>query len=112
MEILHKKIKKVLFWSLKNSFQDDDYIYLKSGFEELYLSILAKKGRVGTNLWLWKKILKSLPGFLSALVYWRSAMFKSYLKIALRNFRKHKMYAVLNITGLAIGWPLSPPKEE
>ncbi|MFC2167540.1 ABC transporter permease, partial [Acidobacteriota bacterium] len=30
-------------------------------------------------------------------------MFKSYMKIAFRNFRKHKMYATLNIAGLAIG---------
>jgi len=30
-------------------------------------------------------------------------MFKNYLKIALRNIRKHKGYSFINITGLAIG---------
>jgi putative ABC transport system permease protein len=30
-------------------------------------------------------------------------MFKNYLKIALRNLRKNKLYAFVNITGLAIG---------
>ena len=30
-------------------------------------------------------------------------MFKNYLKIALRNLRKHKTYSAINITGLAIG---------
>ena len=30
-------------------------------------------------------------------------MFKNYLKIAFRNFYKHKSYSVINILGLAIG---------
>jgi len=30
-------------------------------------------------------------------------MFKSYLKIALRNLLKHKLYSLINITGLALG---------
>jgi len=30
-------------------------------------------------------------------------MIKNYLKIALRNLRKHKGYTFINITGLAVG---------
>ncbi|HMB89686.1 MAG TPA: ABC transporter permease [Rhodothermales bacterium] len=30
-------------------------------------------------------------------------MFKNYLKIALRNLRKHKLYTAINVTGLAVG---------
>src|SRR5215210_2622297 len=30
-------------------------------------------------------------------------MFRNYLKIAVRNFRKNKMFSILNVTGLAIG---------
>ncbi len=30
-------------------------------------------------------------------------MFKSYLKIALRNLKKHKGYSFINIVGLAVG---------
>lgn len=103
MENRRKTIQKGLFWFLKNSIPDNDYIYLRSNFQEMYKSILEEKSRSSANLWIWREILKSLPGFFSALLYWRYTMFKSYLKIALRNFRKHKMYAVLNIAGLAIG---------
>ncbi|MEO0473634.1 MAG: ABC transporter permease, partial [Bacteroidota bacterium] len=30
-------------------------------------------------------------------------MFRNYLKIALRNLRKHRFYSFINITGLAVG---------
>ena len=33
----------------------------------------------------------------------REIMFKNYLKIAFRNFRKHKVYAFINISGLVLG---------
>ena len=30
-------------------------------------------------------------------------MFKNYLKIALRNIQRHKVYSLINISGLAVG---------
>jgi putative ABC transport system permease protein len=39
----------------------------------------------------------------SAYLYWSVAMLKNYLKVILRNIRKHKGYSFINITGLAIG---------
>ncbi len=35
--------------------------------------------------------------------YWRLAMLKNYLTVALRNLRKQKGYSFINITGLAVG---------
>ena len=37
------------------------------------------------------------------MLHWRFVMLKNYLKIALRNFKRHKGYTFLNITGFAIG---------
>ena len=37
------------------------------------------------------------------IVLWRFAMFKNHLKIAYRNFIRHKLYSFINVFGLAIG---------
>jgi putative ABC transport system permease protein len=37
------------------------------------------------------------------LSYWRNFMLKNYIKIAIRNLKKHKGYSFINISGLAVG---------
>jgi len=37
------------------------------------------------------------------IIYWRVLMIKNYLKIAYRNFMRHKVYSLINITGFAMG---------
>jgi putative ABC transport system permease protein len=49
------------------------------------------------------QVTVALAGFLKNLIYWRLVMFKNYLKVALRNFHRHKSYSFINIAGLAIG---------
>lgn len=41
--------------------------------------------------------------FTSNLIFGSAAMLKNYLKLAYRNIVRHKRYAFLNITGLAVG---------
>jgi len=36
-------------------------------------------------------------------IFWGFVMLKNYLKITLRNILRHKLYSVINITGLAVG---------
>ena len=81
----------------------DDYINLSGDFEELYYYINKDEGRVYAYFWLWIQIIKSIPGFITDSLFRSIYMFKNYLKIALRNLKKHKAYFFINITGLAIG---------
>jgi len=36
-------------------------------------------------------------------IFWGFVMLKNYLKITLRNISRHKLYSVINISGLAVG---------
>jgi putative ABC transport system permease protein len=71
--------------------------------EEEYRMILSEKGRFRADMWYIWQILKPVPFFIRSTLYWRSIMFKNYVKIALRNIKRHKGYSFINITGLAIG---------
>jgi len=80
---------------------DRDYVY--SDFENLYESMLQEKGKFYARFWIFGQIVRSIPGLLAANFFWRYTIFISYLKVAIRNLKKHKSYSIINITGLAIG---------
>lgn len=90
-------------WFLSTAYEDSEHFPLIGDFEEIYSEIAAERGTFSASLWYWGQILRSMPSFLSNSMYWSVAMLKNYLKIILRNVRKHKGYSFINITGLAIG---------
>ena len=54
--------------------------------------------------WGWGQVVLSAPAFLKSRIYWRYHMFKNYLKIAVRNFVKHRGSSLINLVGLAVGF--------
>jgi len=97
------KDTQITFFMLKLVLPKHDRENLYNNFEMLYENELQEKGRLHAQLWLWGQILKSLPGLVSAMIYWRYAMTKNYLKTALRNMARNKLYSILNVSGLSIG---------
>ena len=71
--------------------------------EEDFKDTRLEKGFLIAHLWFWLQVLISIPSFLKHNIYWSVAMYKNYLKIALRNLIKHKSCSIINISGLAIG---------
>ena len=80
-----------------------DRTNLLGDYMEIYNRIAFTQGKSSANLWLFKQIFKSFPRYLGDGIYWRSVMLKSYIKITLRNFKRHKGYTFINFAGLAIG---------
>jgi predicted permease len=101
----NKKIRpsKTAHWFLCQFLGKSDHYTLIGDFEEIYTEIAKEKGIFSAFIWYWSQIIKSIPSFISNSVYWSVQMIKNYLKIALRNIRRHKGYSFINITGLAIG---------
>jgi putative ABC transport system permease protein len=72
-------------------------------FEELYRRTLSADGPRQAAVWYWRQVVKSMPAFFFAAVYWRLAMIGNYLKLTLRHARRRPEFAAVNIGGLAIG---------
>jgi putative ABC transport system permease protein len=70
---------------------------------EFYDYISNKEGRTKANLWYLFQIFSSVFPYLMFSACWRLIMFKNYLKIAFRNIKRHKVYTLMNISGLAVG---------
>ena len=71
--------------------------------EELYERQAAVIGRLRANLWLWGQIVRTLVHSVLNSLYWSGVLLKSSLKITYRNFKRQKLYTVINLAGLAVG---------
>ncbi len=80
---------------------------LLGDFEEIYGDFFIRKGRVKAWMWYWTQILLLFPPSLKDSIYWSKEMIKNYLKIALRNIKKSKIYSFINILGLSVGMACS-----
>ncbi len=71
--------------------------------EDSYACNEERKGpfRAGMT-WLFKLTLIMMTFILKSII-WRTIMFKNYMKITLRNMRRHKGYSFINIAGLVLG---------
>ena len=100
-----KKINppKLPLWILR-ILSDDSYNSSAVGdCEEMYKDTYSQHGKRRAFLWIWRQVVRSTPVFLSNSVIWSCIMFKNYLKITLRNLKRHKGYFFINISGLIVG---------
>jgi len=94
------KIAQFLLARLLNEYAE---VPLLGDLEEEYRCVATESGERHARIWYWRQVIKSLPNVFNNSFYWSAAMFKNYVKIALRNLQRHKMYSSLNIIGLAVG---------
>jgi putative ABC transport system permease protein len=97
------KLPWLAFWLLRRVLPKQEFIYLNGHFEKIYENMVHTENRFKAGIWIWGEILKSLPGFLYAALYWRMMMFRNDFLMTLRNIRKHTLHSVINIVGLSLG---------
>ena len=94
---------RLVEWLLGRMAKAGEEFSAKGDFEEEFAAIAEDSGRFRAAAWYWLQVLIYLPSFFKTSTYWSLVMFKNYLKVALRNLRKHKGYSIINIAGLAAG---------
>ena len=72
-------------------------------FGEIYSEKVKDKGLLIAGFWYWWHLFLSIPPFYRWNIYGSFAMFKNYIKVTFRNFKRHKGYSLINITGLTLG---------
>ncbi|MFC1555247.1 ABC transporter permease [candidate division KSB1 bacterium] len=71
--------------------------------QEMFNIVWNKKGYFRAYIWFWKQVIFSFPVIFYETIYWSLTMIRNYLKIAIRNMLRQKVYSLLNILGLSIG---------
>ena len=96
-------VPSTALWVLERILPQEDSSFLNGNFSDLFEEKKRNRGRFHSNVWIWKEILKSLPGFMFISIYWRLSMLKNYLLMTYRTIRKHKVFSIINIAGLSLG---------
>lgn len=72
-------------------------------FEETFHRIAAQNGLFRARLWYSAQALRSFCSYLRLVLASGFDLLANYIKVAIRSLRRHRMYSVINISGLAIG---------
>jgi ABC-type antimicrobial peptide transport system permease subunit len=74
---------------------------------EEFQQVAQQKGRLRAILWIWGQALCAIPLGIKRSVSFGGTMFLNYLKITIRNIKRHKVFSFINIAGLGIGLAIS-----
>jgi len=88
-------LKRIMPSGLAEGFSGD--------LEEEYGWIRERRGPFRANAWIWLHVLKSAPPAIHRSLLGSLGMLTNYLKITLRNLRRQKVQALINVVGLAVG---------
>ena len=97
------KPPRAAFWIIKKFSKRYHRSNALGDLEEMYQYYFDKSGAGYAKWWYRRQALRSVPFLIHNLLFWKKVMFRSHLKIALRNIKNHKTYSFINISGLAIG---------
>ncbi len=103
----NKKPPKIAEIILCFFLRDVDSEHRLGDYSESYKYIYSTEGYLNALRWYWFQVIFSIPHFIFNTFNWGTSMLLNYIKIALRNLYKTKLYAILNIIGLGTAIALS-----
>ncbi len=103
MEKKSEKYPFIPYLILRLFLNGEDFYEFSDDIDEVYQHMAGSGPKWKARTWYWFRVFESIPSIIMDNIHWRLIMIKNYLKIALRNFQKHKGYSFLNIAGFSIG---------
>jgi putative ABC transport system permease protein len=92
---------------LKLFIKEEPFSERTGDLQEIFPSQVKECGLTRARLWYTFQILFILFSFFKTQTEWGVIMFKNYLKVALRNFRRQKVFSSINVVGLSVGMTVS-----
>ncbi len=94
-------------WILSSLTHYEREYSLTGDCSEEFQQVVQQKGRIKAILWIWGQALCAIPMGIKRSSALGGTMFFNYLKITLRNIKRHKAFSFINIAGLGIGLVIS-----
>ena len=90
-------------WLLSFQSHYIDEHLMQNDLEGEFKTLVKEKGRSRAVAWYWAQVLYAAWSSLKLSVGMGGIMFKNFLIITLRNLKRQKLHAFINIAGLAVG---------
>ncbi len=103
MKGLKQKPPRFFEWLMRIFFPDNGMYSTVGDMHEQYTFIAESEGKSKAGWWYRYQVIKSLLPIPFHKLVWNLTMFRSYMKVALRNFQRQKLFTFINVSGLAIG---------
>jgi putative ABC transport system permease protein len=94
---------KIGKWLLSLLTHYEDEFSGSGDFGEEFEERVSEKGKSRALLWYWMQVAHAVWSDFKLSILFGGIMIKNILKITLRNIKRQKLYAFINIAGLAVG---------
>lgn len=103
MKKMHQKPPLLAKWFFLRMTRYEESYSITRDVDEVFSSLCGTHGRLRAVLWYWYQCIVSGSKYFILPLKWSTPMLKNYMKTALRNIGRHKVYYLLNILGLGFG---------